>query len=111
MPSSDYLFASIGSNTKTGVRIGEKGCKVIGAYGRDNRVSDINETSLLRFAEDDNMFALVKVLFVFPKDVRLVHSTVTGPRIRNVLTTSSRGNHTASLSEISLSTCSYSWGP
>ena len=41
-----------------------------------------------------------------PRDARLVHSTVPGLRIRNVLTTSSRDNHTASLSEMSLFTCS-----
>ena len=42
----------------------------------------------------------------FPRDARLVHSTVPGPWIGNVLTTYSRDNHTASLSEMSLFTCS-----
>ena len=32
-----------------------------------------------------------------PRDARLVHSTVPGPRIGNVLTTSSRDNHTTKL--------------
>ena len=35
-----------------------------------------------------------------------VHSTVPGPRIGNVLTISSRDNHIASLSEMSVFTCS-----
>ena len=41
-----------------------------------------------------------------PRDARLVHSTVPGPRIGNVLTIFSRDNHIASLSEMSLFTCS-----
>ena len=40
----------------------EKDCKVIGAYGRDTRVSDSNGTSLLRFA-GDNKLALVNKFF------------------------------------------------
>ena len=36
------------------------------------------------------------------RDTRLVHLTVPGPRIGNVLTTSSRGNHTLSSFETSL---------
>ena len=41
-------------------------CEVIGAYGRDTRVSDSNETSLLRFA-GDNKLALVNTFFSVPK--------------------------------------------
>ena len=105
VPSSDYLFVLIYANARTGVRMGEEDCKVIGAYGRDTRVSDSNGTSLLRFARD-NKLALVNTFFSTPRDARLVHLRVPGPRIGNVLTTSSRDNHTASLSEISLFTCS-----
>ena len=105
VPSSDCLFVLIGANARTGVRMGEEDCKVIGAYGRDTRVSDSNGTSLLRFA-GDNKLALVNTFSPPPRDARLVHSTVPGPRIGNVLTTSSRDNHTASLSEMSLFTCS-----
>ena len=43
-----------------------KNCKVIGAYGRDTRVSDSNGTSLLRFA-GDNKLALVNTFFSVPK--------------------------------------------
>ena len=35
--SSDYRFVSIDDNACIGVRIGEKYCKVIGAYGRNTR--------------------------------------------------------------------------
>ena len=35
VPSSDYLFVLIDANAKTGVRMGEEDCKVIGSYGRD----------------------------------------------------------------------------
>ena len=66
VPSSDYLFVLIDANARTGVRMGEEDCKVIGAYGRDTRVSDSNETSLLRFA-GDNKLALVNTLFSVPK--------------------------------------------
>ena len=38
VPSSDYLFVLIDANARTGVRIGEEDCKVVGAYGRDTRV-------------------------------------------------------------------------
>ena len=44
----------------------EEDCKVIGAYGRDTRVSDSNGTSLLRFA-GDNKLALVNRFFSVPK--------------------------------------------
>ena len=47
VPSNDYLFVLIDSNARTGVRMGEKGCKVVGAYGRNTQVSDSNGTSLL----------------------------------------------------------------
>ena len=105
VPSSDCLFVLIYANARTGVRMGEEDCKVIGAYGRDTRVSDSNGTSLLRFA-GDNKLALVNTFFSVPKGCSLVHSTVPGPRTGNVLTTSSRDNHTASLSEMLLFTCS-----
>ena len=64
--SSDYLFVLIDANARTGVRMGEKDCKVIGAYGRDTRVSDINGTSLLRFASE-NKLALVNMFLSAPK--------------------------------------------
>ena len=67
VPSSDYLFVLIDANARTGVRTGEEeDCKVIGAYGRDTRVSDSNGTSLLRFA-GDNKLALVNTFFSVPK--------------------------------------------
>ena len=93
VPSSDYLFVLIDANARTGVRMGEEDCKVIGAYGRDTRVSDSNGTSSTHSSPS-------------PRDARLVHSTVPGPRMGNVLTISSRDNHIASLSEMSLFTCS-----
>ena len=66
VPSSDYLFVLIDANARTGVRMGEEDCKVIGAYSRDTRVSDSNGTSLLRFA-GDNKLALVNTFFSVPK--------------------------------------------
>ena len=66
VPSSDYLFVLIDANARTGVRMGEEDCKVIGAYGRDTRVSDSNGTSLLRCA-GDNKLALVNTFFSVPK--------------------------------------------
>ena len=66
VPSSDYLFVLIDANARTGVRMVEEDCKVIGAYGRDTRVSDSNGTSLLRFAVD-NKLALVNTFFSVPK--------------------------------------------
>ena len=66
LPSSDYLFVLIDANARTGVRMGEEDCKVIGAYGRDTRVSDSNGTSLLRLA-GDNKLALVNTFFSVPK--------------------------------------------
>ena len=66
VPSSDCLFVLIDANARTGVRMGKEDCKVIGAYGRDTRVSDSNGTSLLRFA-DDNKLALVNTFFSAPK--------------------------------------------
>ena len=45
VPSSDCLFVLIDANARTGVRMGEEDCKVIGAYGRDTRVSDRNLAS------------------------------------------------------------------
>ena len=41
-------------------------CKVIGAYGRDTRVSDSNGTSLFRFPGDIKL-ALVNTFFSVPK--------------------------------------------
>ena len=46
--------------------MGEEDCKVIGAYGRNTRVSNRNGTSLLRFA-GDNKLALVNTFFSAPK--------------------------------------------
>ena len=66
MPSSDYLFVLIDANARNGVRMGEVDCKVIGAYGRDTRVSYSNGTLLLRFA-GDNELALVNTFFSAPK--------------------------------------------
>ena len=66
VPSSDCLFVLIDANARTGVRMGEEDCKVVGAYGRDTRVSDSNGTSLLRFA-GDNKLALVNTFFSAPK--------------------------------------------
>ena len=103
--SSDYLFVLIYANARTGVRMGEEDCKVIGAYGRDTRVSDINGPSLLRFA-GDNKLALVNTFFSVHKGCTSRTFNGTRPVIGNVWTASSRDNHTASLSEISLFTCS-----
>ena len=66
VPSSDYLFVLIDANARTGVRMGEEDCKVIGLYGRDTRVGDSNGTPLLRFA-GDNKLALVNTFFSVPK--------------------------------------------
>ena len=66
MPSSDYLVVSINTNARTGVRIGEEDCRVVGAYGRDFRVSDSNGILLLWFA-GDNKLALVNTFFSVPK--------------------------------------------
>ena len=67
MPSSDYLFVSIDVSARASIRMGEEeDCKVVGAYGRDTRVSDSNGTSLLRFAVDNNL-ALVNTFFSVPK--------------------------------------------
>ena len=60
------MFVLIDANARTGVRMREEDCKVIGAYGRDTRVSDSNRTSLLRFA-GDNKLALVNTFFSVPK--------------------------------------------
>ena len=66
VPSSDYLYILIDANARAGVRMGEENRKVIGAYGRDNRVSDSNGTLLLRFA-GDNKLALVNTFVSVPK--------------------------------------------
>ena len=67
VPSSDYLIVSIDANARTGVRKREEeDCKVIGAYGRDTRVSRSNRTSILRFA-GDNKLSLVNTFFSVPK--------------------------------------------
>ena len=65
-PAATYLFVLTYANARTGVRIGEEDCKVIGAYGRDTRVSDNNGTSLLRFA-GDNKLPLVNTFSSVPK--------------------------------------------
>ena len=77
VPSSDYLFVLIDANARTGVRMGEEDRKVIGAYGRDTRVSDIIGTSLLRFA-GGNKLALVNMFFSVPK--RCTSRTFNGTR-------------------------------
>ena len=62
-PAGDYLFVLIYPNARTGVRIGEENCKVIGAYWRDTtRISDSSGTSLLWFAADSKL-ALVNLFF------------------------------------------------
>ena len=83
MPSSDYLYALIYDNARTGVRMGiEEDCKVIGAYGRDTLVSDSNGTSLLRFA-GDNKLALVNTFFSGPKGCTSRTFSGTRPADRN----------------------------
>ena len=82
LPSSDYLFVLIYANAKTGVRMGEEDCKVIGAYGKDIRVSDRNGTSLLRFA-GDNKLALVNTFFSVPKGCTSRTFNGTRPADRN----------------------------
>ena len=77
VPSSDYLFVLIDANARTGVRMGEEDCNVIGTYGRDTRVSDSNGISLLRFA-GDNKLALVNTFFSVPK--RCTSRTFNGTR-------------------------------
>ena len=77
VPRSDYLFVLIEANARTGVRMEEEDCKVIGAYGKDTRVSDSNGTSLLRFA-GDNKLALVNTFFSAPKGC--TSRTFTGTR-------------------------------
>ena len=64
--SSDYLFFKIDTNARTGVQIGEEDCEIIGAYGRDTRVSDSNGTLLLQFA-GDNRLALANTFFSVSK--------------------------------------------
>ena len=105
VPSSDYLFVLIDANARTGVRMGEEDCKVIGAYGRDTRVSDSNGTSLLRFA-GDNKLALVNTFFSILKGCTSRTFNGTRPADRKRIDLSSRDNHIASLSEMSLFTCS-----
>ena len=75
-----YLFGLIDDDARTGVRIGEENCKVIGAYGRDTRVSDSIGTSLLRFT-GDNKLALVNTLYSVPK--RCTSRTFDGTRPTN----------------------------
>ena len=70
VPSSDYLFVLIDANARTGVRMGEQDCKVIGSYGKDALVSDSNGTSLLRFA-GDNKLALVNTFFSVPQGMHV----------------------------------------
>ena len=105
VPSSDYLFVLIDANARTGVRIREEDCKVIGAYGRDTRVATATEPRFCGLRVTTSLPSSTHSS-PSPSDARLVHSTVPGPRIGNVLTISSRNNHIASLSEMSLFTCS-----
>ena len=105
VPSIDYLFVLIDANARTGVRMGEEDRKVIGAYGRDTRVSDSNGTRFCGLRVTTSLPSSTHSS-PSPRDARLVHSTVPGPRIGNVLTISSRDNHIASLSKMSLFTCS-----
>ena len=80
---SEDLFVLIDANARTGVRMREEeDCKVIGAYGRDTRVSDINRTSLLRFA-GDNKLALVNTFFSVPKGCTSRTFNGTRPADRN----------------------------
>ena len=81
--------------TRTGMRVREEDCKVIGAYRRDTQVSDSNEASLLWFAGDRKL-ALVNTLFSVPKGYTSWTFNGTDPWIENVLTTSPRGSHTVS---------------
>ena len=67
-------------------------------------MSDSNGTSLLRFA-GDNKLALVNTFFSVPKGCTSCTFNGTRPVIGNVLTISSRDNHIARLSEMSLFTC------
>ena len=61
------MFVSIYVSARASIPMGEEeDCKVVGAYGRDTRVSDSNRTSLLRFAVDNNL-ALVNTFFSVPK--------------------------------------------
>ena len=110
VPSSDYQFVLIDANAGTGVRIGEEDCKVIGALGRDTWVSDSNGTSLSRFAGDSKL-SFVNMFFSFLKGCTSRTFKVPSPRTGNVMTTSSRDNHTASLSETSLFTCTHVRSP
>ena len=55
----------IDAEAKTGVRMGEKGCKIVRAYGRDTR-SHSNGTPLLRLA-CNKILAIVKAFFVVRK--------------------------------------------
>ena len=105
-PATTICLFLIDANARTGVRMGEEeDCKVIGAYGRDIRVSDSNGTSFCGLRVTTSLPSSTRSS-PSPRDARLLHSRVPGPRIGNVLTTSSRDNHTAILSEMSLSTCS-----
>ena len=101
VPSNDWLLVLIYANARTGVPNEDEECKVVGAYGRDTRASDRNGT---RFCGLRVTTGLPSSTWSSPspRDARLVHSTALGTRMGNVLTTSSRGNHTASLSETSL---------
>ena len=64
-PAASICFFT-DTNTRTGVQIAEKDCKVTGAYGRDTLVSDSNGTLLLWIAGDDKL-ALVNTFFSVSK--------------------------------------------
>ena len=61
---------------------GQEDCEVIGAYGRDTRVSDSKGTSLLWFAGDK--LALINMLISVPKGCtsRTFNGTRPGDRKR-----------------------------
>ena len=69
-PAATIYFLLRDANARTGRRIGEKGCKIIGAYGRNARPSDSNGTSLLRFASD-NKLAHVKHVLLRPEGIHV----------------------------------------
>ena len=60
------LFILTDANARIGVRTGEEEGKIVGAYGRDSRVSDGNDLVLIQFA-GDNKPALVNTLLSIPK--------------------------------------------
>ena len=84
VPSSDYLHVIVDSNARTDARLGEENRKVVGAYGRDTRVSDSNGTSLLWFV-GDNKLAQVNTFFFVPKGCTSCAFNGTGPADQKLL--------------------------